>query len=155
VKHGLLDQADADRRENDAATSDSKVLAEYAGKGVNPTKIAEGNNWHGLTDKDLFERMNATFWYDLYYAPFSDELHVNAAAIGPEITALRAGNKLEFGRRTGDPGLVLMASNQAICQALRQLDTQRSWGRQKQIDELFHRTRQEIEAAVGVVSSET
>ncbi len=43
-----------------------------------------------------------------------------------------------------------MASNQAMSQALRQLDTQRGWDRQNEIDELFLRTRKEIEAAVGV-----
>src|ERR1700682_3361312 len=104
VRHGLLDQGDADLIESNATANEAAVLTEYAKKGVNPAKIGAGNSWHGLNDKDLFMKMRAEFWYDLYYSPFSDEVHVNAAAIGPEITVLRRSNHLEFGPRTADPG---------------------------------------------------
>lgn len=151
VRHELLSRGDADQIESEHAANDQMVLAEYGRKGVRAAKIGGGKGWHGLTfDECLFKTMDAGFWYDLYYSPFSDDVHVNAAAIGPEIAALRNGNQLEFGPRMSNPGITLMASNQAICQALRQLDSQRGWGRQEQIDELFHRTRQEIEAALGI-----
>src|SRR5713101_1617129 len=152
VRHGLVSQEAANQINADATASEGKVLDQYAEKGVTPSKIGPGKNWHGLTDKDLFVKMSAEFWYDLYYAPFSDDAHVNAAAIGPEITALRGGAGLEFGPRTADPGIALIASCQVISQALRQLDTQRAWGRQKEIDTLFHSCRKEIEEAVGVPS---
>ena len=150
VHHCLLAQDDAEQQERLAAVNDARVLDQYEAMGVSPAKIGGGKSWHGLDDKTLFQQMGAEWRYDLYYAPFSDELHVNAAALGPEINAMRSGIAFEFGPRSGNPAMSLIASNQAICQALRQLDAQRKWGHQEQIDDLFKRTREEIEDALGV-----
>ena len=150
VEHGLMDQAAADAHEAAAVANDQAVLSEYATKGVVPTKLGSGPTWHGLTDHDLFDKMNAASWYDLFYAPFSDEAHANAAAIGPEITALRNGGGIETGPRDGDHIVVLLGSVQTICQALRQLDGQRGWGKRDDIDQMFQWARAELEAAAGI-----
>ena len=150
VEHGLLDQPSADAHEASAAANDQAVLAVYANKGVSPIKLGNRPTWHGLTDRELFDRMNAAWWYDLFYAPFSDEAHANAAAIGPEITALREGAGVISGPRESDQTAVLLGSVQTICQALRQLDAQRGWGRQDEIDKAFHRARSELEIAAGI-----
>lgn len=86
-----MDQTTADTYEASASANDAAVLAEYAKHGVTPTKLGTRDTWHGLSDHELFDRMKAAWWYDLFYAPFSDEAHANAATLGPEILALRAG----------------------------------------------------------------
>jgi hypothetical protein len=50
------------------------------------------DTWHGLTDRELFEKMRMSLWYEIFYRAFSDESHVNARAISVEVSEVLAAD---------------------------------------------------------------
>lgn len=77
--------------------------------------------WHSLQKRSRFGRRSASkrSWN-------TGSWTTGTAALGPEISALRRGAGVISG--DGDHTIVLLASVQTICQALRQLDQQHEWG---------------------------
>ena len=66
-------------------------------------------------------RFNKEGWYDLFYSPFSDAAHVNAAAVDREISAISHG-EIHLGGRFEDPWLVVTAACEAVSHVAQSLD---------------------------------
>jgi hypothetical protein len=93
----------------------------------------------------LAERFGKSDWYDLFYGPMSDQSHVNAAAIGAEISSLLQG-EITIGGRFESPFLVVMAASETVSQAAEVIDNFFSLGSSATRSAL----EQEIKREIGV-----
>jgi hypothetical protein len=131
-RRDAIDSADTD--------AEDKTLAGYATAGITPKTL--GNNpqtWHGLTDKQLAEAMQASHWYDLYYGPLSDMgAHGNVTSLGSLVQDMLDG-RFVIGPSGGDPSHVLMAAIEAVGQAAEQLEKHYALGRSAEVLEIRER----------------
>jgi hypothetical protein len=150
VNHGHLTQKRADELEAEQAAEDAKALAAHAAAGTLPAvrlgKTPTG--WSGLSDHALAERFKKPGWYDLFYCPMSDQSHVNAAAIGNEISQLLAGN-VTIGGTFDSPFLVVLAACETVSHASEALDSFFSLGSTATRAELDREMMQAIGLFVG------
>lgn len=123
-KYDIFDaeQAKAAREDSERRFKQGRTMFEKFG--VAPARLGESDRyWHGLnTERDLFEKIGMLPQYELDYAWLSDEVHVNIGAISRELTEA-FDEKLGFGPKGPVPDSVLMASSDAIPEALAQLST--------------------------------
>src|SRR5207244_1072341 len=77
IEEGYAKADEIEPRDVEWRKQEEDLLAQYAKKGIVPTKIDDENKftWHGLSDYKLAKIMNASRWYNLYYRNFSDEEH--------------------------------------------------------------------------------
>jgi hypothetical protein len=124
IRHGHLSKETATELEHREQEVDKKALAAHAATGMRPSarlgKVR--TTWSGLSTASLARRFKRRGWYDLFYSPFSDTAHVNAAAIDKEVAAIARGD-VYLGGRFEEPWLVVLAASEAISGAAEQLDT--------------------------------
>jgi hypothetical protein len=121
IKNGLLTPEALGDYEEKAAEREKEVLAKYAEAGVGPRRLGgDKRTWSGLTDADLFKYVDATPWYEVHYAPLSDDVHANVSAIAPELRGMDAG-ATTTGPRWTDPLLLLSASVDVVGHAMEEL----------------------------------
>lgn len=132
VRHGHLSRQRAIELEQREHEIDTKALAAHAQAGTRPaSRLGKvRTTWCGLSTASLARRFNRRVWYDLFYSPFSDTAHVNAAAIDKEVAAIVRGD-VYLGGRFEEPWLVILAAYEAISGAAEQLDALHSLGVQK------------------------
>ncbi len=150
VRHGHLTQQRADELETEQVAEEAKALAAHAAVGTRPAPRlgSARTGWSGLSDRALAERFNRLGWYDLFYGPMSDQSHVNAAAIGNEITQLLAG-KVTIGGTFESPFLVVLAACETVSHASEALDNFFSLGSTAIRDELDREMIQAIGRFAG------
>jgi hypothetical protein len=121
-KYEIFDPERAKAEREDTERKFKQARAMFEGFGVVRAQLGESDRyWHGLnTERDLFAKMGMLPQYELEYAWLSDEVHVNIGAISRELTDA-FDEKLGFGPRGNVPDIVLMASSDAIPEALAQL----------------------------------
>jgi hypothetical protein len=141
-KAQVIDQIDTDLED--------KKLAGFRAAGIEPAPLGKGKNtWHGLSDKDLFDRMDATRWYQLYYGPLSDAgAHASAGAAGFQLLDLIFQGQGVVGPRDADPTYIVLASLEAVFESLFQLDRHLSLGRTDDITVLHNGAGAAIGAAI-------
>lgn len=124
VKYGHLTQQRADELEAEQVAEETKALAAHAAAGTRPAaRLGRARTgWSGLSDRALAERFNRLGWYDLLYGPMSDQSHVNAAAIGNEVSELLAGN-VTIGGTFDSPFLVVLAACETVSHASEAVDS--------------------------------
>lgn len=121
IKNGLLTLEALGDYEEKAAERERDLLAKYAKAGVEPRRLGGDNRtWLGLNDADLFKYVDATPWYEVHYAPLSDDVHANVSAIAPELRGMDAG-AVTTGPRWTDPLLLLSASVDVVGHATEEL----------------------------------
>jgi hypothetical protein len=136
VRHGHLTQQRADQLEAEQEAIDRQSLAGHAAGGTVPAEPLGNStlNWSGLSDSAVARRLGRDRWYDLYYSPFSDAAHVNAAAIDKEIAQLVRG-EVWIGGRFDSPWLVAMAAWEALGTVASALDAYFGLGANKALAE--------------------
>jgi hypothetical protein len=122
AKYGIFDAQTAQHQREETRRKFSDGRAMFQRFGVTPAYLGDAERtWHGLnTEKDLFERMGMLHLYELDYAWLSDETHLNIAAISNDIRDA-FDEKIGFGPKGKLPETVLMATSDAIPEALAQL----------------------------------
>jgi len=90
------------------------------------------DTWHGLTDRKLFSEMGMSLWYEIFYRTFSDESHVNARAIGPELDEVLAAD-IGLGSKFARSFEVLTASGRCAAEVVAQLNLTFEWNRRPEI----------------------
>lgn len=125
ITEDYISVEDAASRDKAWREAEDAIFEHFAGKGIRPAKIDDVNRftWHGLSDKALAEKMNASRWYNLYYRNFSDEAHANVASIASAVRLLNQEQKVHVGPTFTDPWMVMFASGDTIGECLGQLDT--------------------------------
>jgi len=116
-----------------SAIEDQKfaVLAKH---GVVPTRLGPRKDTiSGLNERDLFEAMNATYWYLAYYKLFSDEVHVSSNALSAELVEQLSGQSL-VGAKFENPFHVLTASREMVFNTLEQIDHAFGLGQHDKLD---------------------
>jgi hypothetical protein len=123
VKHGHLTQQRADALEAAEAATDDQALAAHAAAGTRPAKPLGSSRltWSGLSDRALAKRFHKSGWYELFYGPMSDQSHVNAAAIGVEISSILQSD-VTIGGRFDSPFLVVVAACETASHACEVID---------------------------------
>jgi len=123
VRQGHLSKEAALELERREQEIDKAALAAHAQAGTRPAarlgKVR--TTWSGRSAANLARRFNRRGWYDLFYSPFSDTAHVNAAAIDKEVSAIVRGD-VYLGGRFEEPWLVILAASEAISGAAERLD---------------------------------
>jgi hypothetical protein len=121
TKNELLTPKAVGDYEERASAREQEVLAKYAERGVDPKKLGgDKRTWSGLNDADLFNYVEATPWYEVHYAPLSDDVHANVSALAPELREMDAG-AVVTGPRWTDPLLLLSASVDVLGHAMEEL----------------------------------
>lgn len=145
VEEGYFAQEEADNREAKIRDDEERVLHRYAAKGVEPRALGRRpDTWHGLSDRELAERMNVRRWYNFYYKNFSDEAHVNVSAVARDLRRLYEERRVHVGPKHLDPWMVLFASAESIGECLGQLDTHFGLGRREETDAINERMAQAL-----------
>ncbi len=129
VKHGHLGQKRAEELEAAEVALEEQALAAHAAAGTRPADPLGKSTltWSGLSDHALAQRFKKPGWYDLFYGPMSDQSHVNAAAIGVEISSILQGD-VTIGGRFDSPFLPLLAACETASQASEVIDRYFSLG---------------------------
>jgi hypothetical protein len=119
---------------------EEEVLADYAEHGVIPAPLGDGKTfWHGLPETELFKRMNAQRWLDLFYVPFSEEVHGATTTVADTLRKLKKDRLVRVGPTFSDPRMVIAASYETIVQALFQIDTFYDLDRRADVDTINSR----------------
>lgn len=135
IRQELIPAAPWNAWERKVTAREEEVLNGYAEHGVIPTPFGEGKIfWHGLPETELFKRMNAERWLDLFYVPFSEEVHGATTAIADALRKLTKDHLVVLGPTYSDPRMVIAASYETVVQALYQLDTFCEMGRRDEVD---------------------
>lgn len=123
VRAGLVPNDAADENLARAESERAKKAEELREKGVEPRRIADGNeSWHGLSERQMMLRLDLEDWYAVYYGNFSEEAHVSVAAVRTQLVSLWDKNSLVVGPQWEDPSVPLRAVVDAISGALLSLD---------------------------------
>lgn len=120
----IVSVEDAERFDTEVREREERTMAEYAEGGVVPKPLSDESEfwWHGYrSEKALYDAMNASFWYDVYYRPFSDEVHASSRTIAAGLRLLGAERRVGVGPTFEDPWRLVMASADCVVQALEQL----------------------------------
>ena len=119
VRRGLVPKEAADENLGRAEAERSAKLKALEEKGLHPRRIADGNDsWHGLSERQLMERLDLGDWYALYYGNFSEEAHVSVASVRTQLVSLWDDHGLVVGPRWEDPSVPLRATVDAVAAAL-------------------------------------
>lgn len=119
---------------------EDKILADYRDHGVVPSKIGRGHMfWHGMTESDLFRKMKAERWLDLFYGPFSEEVHGTVESVADATRKLVQDQLVRLGPTYSDPRMVVAASYETVSQALIQIDTHYDLGRRTEAEAIGKR----------------
>jgi hypothetical protein len=119
---------------------EEEILADYAEHGVIPAPLADRKTfWHGLPEAELFKRMNAQRWLDLFYVPFSEEVHAATSTVADTLRKLKKDRLVRVGPTFSDPRMVIAASFETIVQALFQINTFYGLGRRADVDAINSR----------------
>ena len=127
-RHSALSepQIKAIQDENDARLQG--LLLNHAARQIGPEKLGRRDDtWTGLAERDLAIRLDAVDWYDLYFAPFSEEAHVTVLSIARE--SYEPLNDLSVGPRFNDPRYVILASVESVSYALVAIEHHFAFGR--------------------------
>jgi hypothetical protein len=150
VKHGVLSQQRADQLEADEVDIDAAALKALAATGLQPLDPLGKNpwTWSGLSDFAVMEHLGLDRWYDLYYSPFSDSAHVNAAGIGEEVAQLMAGH-VSLGHRFESPWHLVAGAMEAISHAAAAMDSHYGLGE----DTALHSSDVTMLKALGILAA--
>jgi uncharacterized protein DUF5677 len=114
--------ADIERKDAELSAIQAQKVAALAEQGVVPIRLGQRRDTvSGLNERDLFQAMNATYWYQAYYKLFSDEVHVSSNALYTELVEQLSGQSL-VGGKFENPFHVLVASRDMVMNALEQID---------------------------------
>jgi hypothetical protein len=114
--------ADIERKDAELSAIQDKKEALLAEHGVVPTRLGPRKDTvSGLSERELFDAMNGTYWYQAYYKLFSDEVHVSSNALYTELVEQLSGQSL-VGPKFENPFHVLVASREMVMNALEQID---------------------------------
>jgi hypothetical protein len=120
----------------DAVEANRSNAKAFRDAGVYQRKLGQRKDtWHGLTERELFEKMGMSLWYEIFYRAFSDESHVNARAIGAELTEVLAAD-IGLGSKFAPSGEVLAASGRCAAEVIAQLNLAFEWDRRSEIEKM-------------------
>jgi hypothetical protein len=127
-KHSIDPPEQIDRVWKDRLKYWDSLRAQASSLGL-PAPTAPGpRTWSRLSDREMAEAVDAEEWYDLYYGPISDEMHVNAAATVEILHNIENGIVTEVGPQHGDldARVALLIAAETVSETLLQID--KAWG---------------------------
>jgi len=124
VRYGHVTKERMAELESEQLRIEKEALEKHAKVGTKPAaRLGKSrNSWSGLSTRVLSRRFDRPGWYDLFYSPFSDVAHANAAAVADDV-ALIARGEVVLGGRFADPWLVVVAASEAMSAASEAIDT--------------------------------
>jgi hypothetical protein len=140
IRQDILEQKDANAWHVSVTDTEKKILREYADHGIVPLKIGKGHMfWHGMSETDLFRKMKLERWLDLFYGPFSEEVHGTVESCADAVRELVDGQLVRLGPTYNDPRMVVAASYETVGQALIQIEAHYRLGRRPEAEAIGKR----------------
>lgn len=159
IERGVLPEGDANTWDAGVREKEAEILASYHEHGVDPKPVADerprDDTWHGLSERGLFDKMNAMYWYDMFYRAFSEEVHAAVSSVAPALRTLQTDMRARVGPAFDDPWRVVMASGDCLVQCAAQLNDFLGWDRRSDLEPIKKRIEDAVNAHLQILKGKS